>query len=71
MPEELRKCTPVEVKATAGLRLLGAQESVAILDEVRNRLETNWDFVVGGEKSVEIMDGKDEGESAELHHGSS
>jgi guanosine-diphosphatase len=61
VPQELRKCTPVEVKATAGLRLLGAQESVAILDEVRNRLETNWDFVVAGEKSVEIMDGKDEG----------
>ena len=62
VPRELWKCTPVEVKATAGLRLLGAQESVAILDEVRNRLETNWDFVVGGENSVEIMDGKDEGE---------
>ncbi|WWD16163.1 hypothetical protein CI109_100588 [Kwoniella shandongensis] len=61
VPESLRKCTPVEVKATAGLRLLGVQESVAILDEVRNRLETNWDFSVGGEKSVEIMDGKDEG----------
>lgn len=64
VPESLWKCTPVEVKATAGLRLLGAQESEAILDEVRNRLETNWDFVVGGEKSVEIMDGKDEGELA-------
>ncbi|WVR05350.1 hypothetical protein IAU60_002364 [Kwoniella sp. DSM 27419] len=61
VPEELRKCTPVEVKATAGLRLLGTQESVAILDEVRNRLETNFDFVVNGEKAVEIMDGKDEG----------
>ncbi|WWC69221.1 uncharacterized protein I206_103158 [Kwoniella pini CBS 10737] len=61
VPKELWKCTPVEVKATAGLRLLGQQESVAILDEVRNRLETNWDFVVNGEKSVEIMDGKDEG----------
>ncbi|WRT67376.1 uncharacterized protein IL334_004347 [Kwoniella shivajii] len=61
VPKELWKCTPVEVKATAGLRLLGQQESVAILDEVRNRLETNWDFVVNGERSVEIMDGKDEG----------
>ncbi|WVQ78573.1 hypothetical protein IAT38_000659 [Cryptococcus sp. DSM 104549] len=61
VPKSLRKCTPVEVKATAGLRLLGQQESVAILDEVRNRLETNWDFSVNGEKSVEIMDGKDEG----------
>jgi guanosine-diphosphatase len=62
IPAELRKCTPVEVKATAGLRLLGQQESVAILDEVRNRLETDWEFAVGGEKAVEIMDGKDEGE---------
>ncbi|TYJ58095.1 hypothetical protein B9479_001191 [Cryptococcus floricola] len=61
VPESLRKCTPVEVKATAGLRLLGQQESVAILDEVRNRLETNWDFTVHGETAVEIMDGKDEG----------
>ena len=61
VPEELWSCTPVEVKATAGLRLLGTQESEAILDEVRNRLETNWKFVVPSEKSVEIMDGKDEG----------
>lgn len=66
VPKELWKCTPVEVKATAGLRLLGAQESVAILDEVRNRLETSFDFSVGGEKSVEIMDGKDEGELAHI-----
>lgn len=63
VPESLRKCTPVEVKATAGLRLLGQQESEAILDEVRNRLETNWDFTVSGERAVEIMDGKDEGKS--------
>ncbi|WWC89807.1 uncharacterized protein L201_004733 [Kwoniella dendrophila CBS 6074] len=61
VPQELWKCTPVEVKATAGLRLLGNKESQAILDEVRNRLETNFEFVVNGEKSVEIMDGKDEG----------
>jgi len=61
VPKELRKCTPVEVKATAGLRLLGEQESGAILDEVRNRLETEWVFSVNGDKSVEIMDGKDEG----------
>lgn len=64
VPESLWNCSPVEVKATAGLRLLGAKESEAILDEVRNRLETNYPFVVGNERSVEIMDGKDEGESA-------
>jgi guanosine-diphosphatase len=61
VPKELHKCTPVEVKATAGLRLLGTSESEAILDEVRNRLETNFDFVVPGDRAVEIMDGKDEG----------
>lgn len=61
VPESLRKCSNVEVKATAGLRLLGAKESEAILDEVRNRLETDWPFKVAGEKGVEIMDGKDEG----------
>jgi guanosine-diphosphatase len=62
VPEDMWNCSPVEVKATAGLRLLGAKESEAILDEVRNRLETNYPFVVGSERSVEIMDGKDEGE---------
>lgn len=61
VPEELWHCSPVEVKATAGLRLLGAQDSDAILDEVRNRLETNYPFSVGGEKAVEVMEGKDEG----------
>lgn len=66
VPESLWNCSPVEVKATAGLRLLGAKESEAILDEVRNRLETNYPFVVGNERSVEIMDGKDEGESTKF-----
>jgi guanosine-diphosphatase len=61
VPPSLHSCTPVEVKATAGLRLLGTLESNAILDEVRNRLETKYKFVVGGERAVEIMDGKDEG----------
>ncbi len=63
VPEELRHCTPVEVKATAGLRLLKGGEGQAILDEVRMRLETDWPFALGKEESaVEIMDGKDEGE---------
>lgn len=65
VPEDMWNCSPVEVKATAGLRLLGAKESEAILDEVRNRLETNYPFVVGSERSVEIMDGKDEGGSSQ------
>ncbi|ORX33804.1 nucleoside phosphatase family-domain-containing protein [Kockovaella imperatae] len=61
VPKSLWSCTPVEVKATAGLRLLGTDESNAILDEVRNRLETYWPFSVPNQNAVEIMDGKDEG----------
>jgi guanosine-diphosphatase len=62
VPESLHKCTAVEVKATAGLRLLGEVEAAAILDEVRNRLETKWPYVVSSDaKAIEIMEGKDEG----------
>ncbi len=63
VPESLHKCSPVEVKATAGLRLLPGREGQAILDEVRQRLEVDWPFSLSKEDSaVEIMDGKDEGE---------
>ncbi|KAI0667683.1 nucleoside phosphatase family-domain-containing protein [Trametes maxima] len=62
VPEALRKCTPVAVKATAGLRLLGTQESAAILAAVRARIEARYPFVLhGGEDAVVIMDGRDEG----------
>lgn len=62
VPESLRSCTPIEVKATAGLRLTGAKEAQAILDEVRMRLETESPFAVDkAEQAIEIMDGKDEG----------
>lgn len=62
VPAKLRHCTPVEVKATAGLRLLGETQSAAILDEVRSRLETKYKYSVSKDKkAIEIMDGKDEG----------
>ncbi|KZT23410.1 nucleoside phosphatase GDA1/CD39 [Neolentinus lepideus HHB14362 ss-1] len=61
VPEGLRKCTPVAVKATAGLRLLGATESQAILDAVKTRLTEAYPFPLFGEEPVVIMDGKDEG----------
>ncbi|CAL5871125.1 uncharacterized protein PFLUO_LOCUS5371 [Penicillium psychrofluorescens] len=63
VPEEYRPCTPLAVKATAGLRLLGPSMSDNILEAVRHRLETAYPFpVVSKEKGgVEIMDGKDEG----------
>ncbi|KAF7726583.1 Guanosine-diphosphatase [Apophysomyces ossiformis] len=58
VPAELHACTPVAVKATAGLRLLGRSSSEAILKAVRARLENNYPFVVA---DVAIMDGSDEG----------
>ncbi|CAG8049062.1 unnamed protein product [Penicillium nalgiovense] len=63
VPEEYRSCSPVAVKATAGLRLLGPEMSNKILEAVRHRLETAYPFpVVSREKGgVQIMDGSDEG----------
>lgn len=63
VPEEYRSCSPIAVKATAGLRMLGNEMSMKILEAVRTRLETVYPFpVVSREKGgVEIMDGSDEG----------
>ena len=63
VPDEYKSCSPVAVKATAGLRLLGQEKSQKILDTVRTRLETRYPFpVVSKEKNgVVIMEGKDEG----------
>lgn len=63
VPEKLKSCTPVALKATAGLRLLGPEKSQKILDAVRHRLETVYPFpVVSKEQNgVAIMDGSDEG----------
>jgi len=63
VPEEYRRCSPIAVKATAGLRLLGPELSKNILEAVRYRLENTYPFpVVSREKGgVEIMDGSDEG----------
>ena len=63
VPDKLKACTPVAVKATAGLRKLGTERSDAILKAVRRRLETQYPFPVISEErgGVEVMDGKDEG----------
>ncbi|KAK3066400.1 Guanosine-diphosphatase, partial [Teratosphaeriaceae sp. CCFEE 6253] len=63
VPESLKRCTPVAVKATAGLRKLGPEMSDAILKAVRHRLETVYPFPVVSEAQggVQVMDGKDEG----------
>jgi guanosine-diphosphatase len=63
IPDALKGCSPVAVKATAGLRLIGKERSNKILDAVRHRLETNYPFPVVSkeENGVAIMGGEDEG----------
>lgn len=61
IPEDMWGCSPVEVKATAGLRRLGTKEADAILAAVRSHLEKDYKFPVGGDDAVEIMDGSKEG----------
>lgn len=63
VPDKLKACTPIAVKATAGLRKLGPDMSDAILKAVRTRLETVYPFPVVAQEhgGVEVMDGKDEG----------
>lgn len=63
VPRSLHAKTPMAVKATAGLRLLGHDKSESILDTVYQHLTRKYPFpIVGGRKhGVAIMDGKDEG----------
>ncbi|SPO20228.1 related to GDA1 - guanosine diphosphatase [Ustilago trichophora] len=70
VPHSLRKCTPVAVKATAGLRLLPGKQAEDVIKAVRHMLENEYPFPIAdgknadgskGSKGVEIMEGKDEG----------
>ncbi|KAL8278983.1 hypothetical protein RQP46_008652 [Phenoliferia psychrophenolica] len=61
VPASERSCTPVAVKATAGLRLLGERESTAILQSVEAWLKSDWPFSLVDD-GVVVMDGRDEGE---------
>lgn len=63
VPENYRACSPIAVKATAGLRKLGDEKSTNILKAVRNRLETKYPFPVisDAKGGVEVMSGEQEG----------
>lgn len=61
VPKHLQGCSPVALKATAGLRLLGLEKSEKVLSTVKIHLETKYPFPVVKENGVIIMDGKDEG----------
>ncbi|KAF8976053.1 Guanosine-diphosphatase [Entomortierella lignicola] len=61
IPSFLHSRTPIAMKATAGLRLLGEEKSNRILDAVRHRLESKYPFPIIEEQGVAVMDGADEG----------
>jgi len=61
IPEELQDCTPIAVKATAGLRLLGEEKSEAILKAVEEKIKKEYPFNLPKENGVIVMEGKDEG----------
>ncbi|KAI9313972.1 nucleoside phosphatase GDA1/CD39 [Dichotomocladium elegans] len=63
IPQPSHQKTPVAVKATAGLRLLGEEKSERVLDSVFHHMKEHYPFqIVGGRKEgVAIMDGRDEG----------
>ncbi|KAF9431587.1 Guanosine-diphosphatase, partial [Entomortierella beljakovae] len=61
IPTFLHSSTPIAMKATAGLRLLGEEKSEKILEAVRHRLETKYPFPIIKEQGVAVMDGADEG----------
>lgn len=60
VPKSLWGCTPVAVKATAGLRLLPGSQSADILHAVEQRIH-EYPFKLQEKDGVVIMDGKDEG----------
>lgn len=59
VPENLWSSTPLVLRATAGLRLLGPEQAENLLNHVREVFR-NSGFLVD-RNSVEIMDGTDEG----------
>jgi guanosine-diphosphatase len=61
VPTALHHCTPIALKATAGLRLLPQEQQNQILSSVRQRMEERYPFPIAEKGGVEIMDGKEEG----------
>jgi len=61
VPKSLQSCTPVAVKATAGLRLLPGSQSADILHAVEKHIRDSYPFQLPAKDGVVIMDGKDEG----------
>ncbi|KPA75889.1 putative nucleoside phosphatase putativeguanosine diphosphatase [Leptomonas pyrrhocoris] len=65
VPQEQHVCTPVEFKATAGLRSVGADTATATLSAIRQAF-LNESFWLRGSAPVRMLDGKEEGPMAWL-----
>lgn len=61
IPEEYHSCSPLQVKATAGLRMVGEQKAKEILQAVHDRIQTKYPFPIAGEDGVGMMSDSDEG----------
>ncbi|VVT53003.1 uncharacterized protein SAPINGB_P003355 [Magnusiomyces paraingens] len=63
IPKESYGCSPIAVKATAGLRLIGEEAANKTLAAVRAHLENNYPFAVVSDENqgIAIMPGADEG----------
>ncbi|KAJ3048666.1 Guanosine-diphosphatase, partial [Rhizophlyctis rosea] len=62
VPKEYHKCTPVAVKATAGLRMKKpAGSGDLIIKAVEKKLRTEYPFSIDDPNGVSIMSGSDEG----------
>ncbi|EDQ93156.1 uncharacterized protein MONBRDRAFT_2652, partial [Monosiga brevicollis MX1] len=63
VPENKRAITPINLKATAGLRLLPQEKAQALLTEVESLIKS-YPFLFDPEDAVEIMEGLNEGKFA-------
>ena len=61
VPKEFYHCTPLTLKATAGLRMLSDGLGEKILSQVAESLKNEFPFPVYHEGGVEIMGGDQEG----------
>ncbi|KAL6453023.1 GDA1 Guanosine-diphosphatase [Candida maltosa Xu316] len=57
VPVEKQKQTPIAVKATAGLRLLGEEKSTNTLNQVKTHLQTNYPFKI---QDISVITGEEE-----------
>ncbi|KAI8905440.1 nucleoside phosphatase GDA1/CD39 [Gorgonomyces haynaldii] len=61
VPKKLHKCTPLTLKATAGLRMLPDGRGDMILKSVRSHLSIKYPFPIYEKDGIAIMGGDEEG----------